>query len=128
MDDPVNAFPLHFGGGSWGTAAVALFAHPDRLPDFPNGGILYAWDRASFKFLGIQLMGVAVVSIWVAVLSAILFLFLRLIGLLRAGKDEETDGLDFVNGEPAYPIDAALLAFGKNSEDDDIDDEDDPPE
>jgi Amt family ammonium transporter len=27
VDDPVEAFPLHTGGGCWGTLAVGLFSN-----------------------------------------------------------------------------------------------------
>ena len=128
VDDPVNAFALHYGGGCWGTIAVGLFAHPDRLAKWPEGGVLYGWDRAAFKLLGVQLLGCVVVTCWVMVLSIALFISLRIVHLLRVSKASEEEGLDFINGEPAYPIDAALLhatSFYNEDDDDDDDDDDD---
>ena len=43
VDDPVEASPLHFSGGSWGTIAVGLF---DR-----NKGLFYA-GYGGWSYLG----------------------------------------------------------------------------
>ena len=110
IDDPVNAGPLHLGCGWWGTLACGLFLHGDRyLPDHPSGGVLYGWDSDAFLFFGIQVIGAATIFAWVAVICTIYFLFMHAIGMLRVTEEEEDEGLDFRNGEPAYPIDPAIL-------------------
>lgn len=110
IDDPVNAIAIHMFGGIWGTIAVALFANNGRLDSIPNGGILYAWDGDSFIQLGIQAIGLAVIVAWTFVWAFLLFGGLRIAGLLRVSEEQETDGLDFIDGEPAYPMDPAILA------------------
>lgn len=110
IDDPLSASAVHLSGGIWGTVAAGLFIHHDRLASLPNGGILYGWDGDAFIFFGIQAIGCACVFAWTAANSALIFGVLRLLGLLRVTKEEEEEGLDFKNGEPAYPIDPAILA------------------
>ena len=122
IDDPVTATPIHLGGGVWGVMAVAFFAHTDRLDFLPNGGILYAWDADAFLFMGVQLMGAAVISAWSFLFAAIIFLFFRVTGLFRVSKEEEIEGLDFADGDPAYPMDfniAGLSGASNRSEADD---------
>jgi len=110
IDDPVTAVPIHFFGGIWGVLAVGLFASSGRIDELPDGGILYAWNGDAFIFMGIQVIGVTVIAAWSMVLCAILFIFLRLIRLFRVTKNQENDGLDYLDGEPAYPMDPAILA------------------
>lgn len=45
VDDPVEAFPLHTGGGLWGTLAVGIFSNVN--------GIIYNFNSVGFKQLGI---------------------------------------------------------------------------
>ena len=110
IDDPLSASAVHLAGGLWGTLAAGLFIHHDRLASLPNGGILYAWDGDAFIFFGVQSIGCAVVFAWTALNAAIIFGCLRLLGMLRVTEEEEEEGLDFKNGELAYPIDPAILA------------------
>ena len=92
--------------------AVAFFAHTDRLDFLPNGGILYAWDADAFLFMGVQLIGCAVITAWSLLFSTILFLLFRVTGTLRVSKEEEIEGLDLAGGDPAYPMDFDMAGFG----------------
>ena len=49
VDDPLDAFAVHFGGGFWGIIAVCLFAN--------DSGILYAWNGDAFAQLLWNLIG-----------------------------------------------------------------------
>ncbi len=124
IDDPVNAVAVHLGGGTWGIVAAILFLKDDRFRPIPDGGILYAWNRRAFLHFGIQWCGMATIFVWVVLWSLVSFGLLRFLGLLRVSADAEEEGLDFNNGEPAYPIDPALLAAVARDDFDEVDDED----
>eukprot|EP01094_Clydonella_sp_ATCC50884_P013296 TRINITY_DN23586_c0_g1_i1.p1 TRINITY_DN23586_c0_g1~~TRINITY_DN23586_c0_g1_i1.p1 ORF type:complete len:451 (+),score=111.72 TRINITY_DN23586_c0_g1_i1:171-1523(+) len=110
IDDPLNACPVHLFGGIWGVLSVALFAPAGRLPFATDGGVLYAWDRHAFVQLGNQALGATCIMAWVLVCTTPVFLLLHLGGHLRVSPEAEEDGLDFIEGEPAYPIDLAVFA------------------
>lgn len=116
IDDPVNAGPLHLGCGLWGPIATGLFLHPDRvLPGLPNGGVVYGWDADAFIFFGIQVIGCATIIAWSIFVSGSFFLLMRVIGHLRVPKAAEEEGLDYKNGEPAYPLDPSILEDSSRS-------------
>jgi len=98
------------GGGFWGVIAVMLFAHPNRIPHIATGGVLYAWDRNAFVGLGKNLLGGACICAWTALFTFSIFGSLALIGHLRITPEAEEDGQDFIEGEPAYPIDLAVFS------------------
>jgi ammonium transporter, Amt family len=112
IDDPIHACPIHLGGGIWGVLAAGIFSHPDRsaIPFLQDGGIVYSGNADSFIAFGIQCIGAAVIFCWAFSTSALVFGVLRLLGLFRVDENAEEEGLDFVNGEPAYPIDPAILS------------------
>ena len=77
IDDPVGALSVHLLNGIWGTVAVGLFAS--------NGD--------DITLLG-QLKGIIVVAIFAFVSSYIILYIINKIMPLRAGNDEEMQGLD----------------------------------
>jgi len=83
FDDAVGAIPVHLGAGIWGTVAVAFFVSP------PDG-------LDMFSFLGVQLLGVAVVALYVFPL-AMLFFYVsgRFVGY-RVSSQAEIVGLNIV--------------------------------
>ncbi len=90
VDDPVGAVGVHGICGAVGTILTGLFAYYD----FGQGeklGLLYG---GGFHFLGIQLLGVAAVILWVAVMMTIIFNVLKHTIGLRASAEEEIEGLD----------------------------------
>ena len=111
VDDPVNATAVHLACGWWGTLAAGLFINADRIPELPNGGVLYAWDSDSFIHFGIQAIGCATIIAWSSLMSIVIFGTLRVTGNLRVAKEHEGEGLDYHNGEPAYPLDPAILGM-----------------
>ena len=90
--------------------AVMLFAHPNRIPHIATGGVLYAWDRNAFVGLGKNVLSGACICAWTAFWSLLVFGSFSLAGHLRISPDAEEDGMDFIEGEPAYPIDLAVFA------------------
>ena len=87
VDDPVGALSVHLVNGIWGTIAVGLFAS--------NGD--------DITLLG-QLKGIFVIAIFAFVSSFVILYIINKIMPLRAGNDEEMQGLDVEEcGLEAYP-------------------------
>lgn len=85
IDDPLEASPVHLGGGSWGIICVAFFHTEKGLFYNPAEGI---------KLLGIQLLGLFAIIAWVAFWSILLFSILNKYKLFRVPKEIEIMGLD----------------------------------
>ena len=83
IDDPVGAISVHGTVGIFGVLAVAIFGD------------------ASF---GGQLLGLAVIIVWVGVTSFVAWLLIKLIMGLRVSEEEEMNGVDIAEcGMEAYP-------------------------
>jgi Amt family ammonium transporter len=85
IDDPLEASPVHLGGGAWGTLCVGLFNQ--------DNGLFYN-PRAGIKLFGIQLLGVIAIVLWVSLWSIFLFTLLNKYHLFRVPKEIEIMGLD----------------------------------
>jgi len=84
IDDVVGAFPVHTGGGVWGTIAVALFGNSEIL-----GTGLPMFDQ-----LKVQFLGVAVAGVW-AFGTGYLFLYIiNKITPIRVDQEHEHIGLN----------------------------------
>lgn len=84
IDDPVGAISVHGVCGIWGLLAVS-FTNPD--------GSLVA-----------QLIGIAVIFLWVFITSLIVWLIIKVTMGLRVSEEEEMEGVDFAEcGLAAYP-------------------------
>jgi Amt family ammonium transporter len=87
IDDPVGALSVHLVNGIWGTIAVGIFAS--------NGD--------NITLLG-QIKGIFIVAIFAFISSYIVLFIINKIMPLRAGNDEEMQGLDVEEcGLEAYP-------------------------
>ena len=116
IDDPLDAFAVHGACGAWGCFAVGLFATKDyAYCGAPNngaggcdGGLFYGGMGA---LLGTQILGVFIEMAWVITLTSILFLSLKLAGILRTSADVERAGMDVSkHGGHAYPTEDATAA------------------
>ena len=89
IDDPVGAVGVHFANGVWGTIAVGLLANP-AAPAGLNG-LFYT---GSARLLGIQVLGIASILLWTAVMMTITFIVIKKTIGLRVSMEEEIKGLD----------------------------------
>ena len=79
-----------------------------------DGTFLYL---SPFYQLGWTLLGVLIICLWTAVLSALLFAFLWYFDWLRIEADIEIRGIDIpMHGEPAYPTAAYGHGWHKDEE------------
>lgn len=83
VDDPVGAVAVHGVNGLWGTMAVGLFA--------TQGGLFYGGGA---HLLGVQVLGVAVISAWGLVTTGLVLSIIKAAGLLRPSKKAEEAGMD----------------------------------
>ncbi|MEM0989939.1 MAG: ammonium transporter [Pseudomonadota bacterium] len=102
IDDVVGAIPVHLFAGIWGTLAVAIHTRAEND------------DGSSFTFieqLWVQFFSLAVVGIFVFVVSLILWVVLKGAMGIRVSEEAELAGLDTTElGMEAYPD------FGKGSQ------------
>eukprot|EP00639_Heterosigma_akashiwo_P010118 CAMPEP_0206368232 /NCGR_PEP_ID=MMETSP0294-20121207/4553_1 /ASSEMBLY_ACC=CAM_ASM_000327 /TAXON_ID=39354 /ORGANISM="Heterosigma akashiwo, Strain CCMP2393" /LENGTH=675 /DNA_ID=CAMNT_0053814705 /DNA_START=54 /DNA_END=2082 /DNA_ORIENTATION=+ len=101
VDDPLEAFAVHGGGGVLGVLVTGLFAHPAYLEEGAKVGLIYGGG-----LLGPQLMGLATILVWGGlVFGCVLYLINKVpVFALRAEKDAELLGLDFAYHDGfAYP-------------------------
>ena len=82
-DDPVGAIAVHGVCGTFGTMAVGIFAE--------QGGLLYG---GGFHLLGVQILGVAVISLWGFGSTYAIFSLLKKTVGIRVSKEDEIMGLD----------------------------------
>uniref|UniRef100_A0A1I7WL83 Ammonium transporter n=1 Tax=Heterorhabditis bacteriophora TaxID=37862 RepID=A0A1I7WL83_HETBA len=110
IDDPLDAFAVHAGGGFWGLISTCIISHD---------GIVYAISdaiaaengslhiRQAFAQLGWQLICILAIIIWSTLWMWPIFVFLKKIGKLRVSEEVEINGLDiYKHGEAAYPLHA----------------------
>jgi ammonium transporter, Amt family len=92
IDDPVGAIAVHGVNGYFGTVAVGLFA---------EGKGLFASGNADF--LGTQVLGVTVISLFSFVVSYLIFTLMKKTIGIRIKRREELAGIDAVEfGAEAY--------------------------
>lgn len=109
IDDPVGAFAVHGVSGSLGTLAVGLFAMPELTKGVGQGysGLFYG---GGWHLLGVQALGLVVVSVWGFTLTWGALVLIKRIMPVRVSRDEELVGLDVgIHGVPAYNQDHDFL-------------------
>ena len=97
IDDSLDVLGVHGVGGALGTLLlpVAAVIGAGGLPSALHGGV--------GPQFGIQLLGVAIVSVWSAAASYGLVKLTDAVVGLRVSRDDEIQGLDFAShGESAY--------------------------
>ena len=88
VDDPVGAVGVHGLNGAFGTLAVGLFSDGSGT-DWK--GLLVG---GGFHGFGIQVAGMAITILWVAVTMTIIFQVIKHTIGLRVSEEEEIQGLD----------------------------------
>ncbi len=104
IDDPVGAVAVHAFNGVWGTLAVGLFAAPAVGGLTGMGDVAGLFYGGGFAQLGVQVIGVAAVSVWAFGTMFGLFTLLKKTIGIRVSVKEELEGLDISeHGTISYP-------------------------
>merc|ERR1712146_230215 len=99
IDDAVSAAPVHAGAGIWGLIAVAFFSR--------ETGLFYIDIKDSLESFGWQILGTIVIVVWATVMALVMFIPLRMLGVLRVTREYEERGLDIsYYGGRAYNVEA----------------------
>merc|ERR1719226_331459 len=107
IDDPLDAFPVHGGCGMWGVLAAALFDWGTGMdsfhgwsgwscvgaPDCTSG----AWGEA----FAANILEIITIALWTAGFSLLVFVPLRLAGVLRADDETQEKGMDEAKHSPS---------------------------
>jgi len=102
MDDPLDAVPVHFGGGVLGVICGPIFKAVESVD-----GIAMAAIAPDANTLGWNILGLLIIILWAAFWSTLMFGGLSLIKKLRIDRETEFKGNDQIkHGESAYPRDA----------------------
>jgi ammonium transporter, Amt family len=113
-DDALDVFGIHGVGGIVGAIATGLVVNPawggagvvDYIGCSAEGAVLATCPVAAYDLVTqvtAQAKGVLVTIAWSGVGSFVIFLVLRVLGLLRVSKETEQEGLDIAeHGEAAY--------------------------
>ena len=113
-DDALDVFGIHGIGGIVGALGTGLVVNPawggagvvDYVGCSEAGAVLATCPVAAYDLvtqLTAQAKGVLVTIAWSGVGSLVIFLVLRVLGLLRVSKESEQEGLDITShGEAAY--------------------------
>lgn len=102
VDDVVDAFPVHGACGIWGVLALGFFGNPDE--GMGGNGVFYGGDQ-----LGTQIFAVFLIILWAGGLSALIFLPLRMLKMLRMGDEFQEKGADVMEHSPAKAYSADNL-------------------
>lgn len=90
-DDPVGAIAVHGVCGSFGALAVGLFASHAVNPNVVNEGLFIG---GNLKLLGIQALGLLVVSVWSFGATFVVFKLIKALVGIKVTTDDEFEGLD----------------------------------
>ena len=88
VDDPVGAVAVHCVNGIWGTIAVGLFACNES---YGTKGLFYG---GGLRQLGVQCLGILTIGSYTVLCMILVFKVIRGTIGLRAGAEEEIEGLD----------------------------------
>jgi Amt family ammonium transporter len=98
IDDPLEAVPVHLGGGVWGLFATGFFNN--------FHGVLFEHSLKQGQFMAYQIVGIAVIFFFVSAVVAPAFIILLKTDALRADKAIEEIGFDVAElGQPGVSED-----------------------
>ena len=97
IDDSLDVFAVHGIGGMLGTMLTAVFV------SVALGGNGLAEGMTIGSQLGVQALGIVIVAVWSAVLTAVIVLMLKMFLTFRVDEETEVQGLDLaLHGERGY--------------------------
>ncbi|MGB0572323.1 MAG: ammonium transporter [Alphaproteobacteria bacterium] len=97
IDDSLDVFAVHGIGGMIGTMLTAIFVSAAL------GGNGLAEGMTIGSQLGVQALGIIIVAIWSAILTAVIVLVLKMFLTFRVDEETEVQGLDLaLHGERGY--------------------------
>lgn len=100
IDDSLDVFPVHGVGGMLGIIMLSIVGNPDGFLGSGASGIS---ESGALNQLMIQLLGIALIFIWTAVLTWIILKIISYITGLRVDDETESQGLDLMShGERGY--------------------------
>lgn len=100
IDDSLDVFAVHGVGGILGSVLLGIFMSADL------GGTGYAEGAGMAGMLGTQAIGIAVVALFSAIVTALVAVGVSLFIPMRVSEDEEVEGLDQTShGERAWHFD-----------------------
>ncbi|KAK0396553.1 hypothetical protein QR680_001764 [Steinernema hermaphroditum] len=109
IDDPLDAFAVHAGGGFWGLFAVCVIGKDGvaySIVDVINGSSRRVVALA-FAKLGWNMVCALAIIIWSSITMIPVFMILKKLKKLRVPPEIEMKGLDiYKHGEAAYPLHA----------------------
>jgi len=108
IDDPLDAFAVHGACGAWGVIASGLFSEPHFskiVAGHSGGGLVYG----GYDLFVANLVYVLATCVLTIVLSAILFVALSKLNLLRAdhSSDRIPDAGAFTNAAGQHSFDSS---------------------
>ena len=100
IDDSLDVFPVHGVGGMLGIILLSIVGNPDAFLGSGASGIT---ESGALNQLMIQLLGIALIFVWTAVLTWIILKIISHITGLRVDDETESQGLDLMShGERGY--------------------------
>jgi Amt family ammonium transporter len=97
IDDVVDAFSVHGATGFWGLMALAFFGNP--ADGLGGNGVFYGGEGCGGTF-GTQLVSGLLIAAWAGMLSAIIFIPLKMAKVLRLSDDFQKAGADVMEHSP----------------------------
>jgi Amt family ammonium transporter len=99
IDDAAGAFAVHGACGAFGCIAIGFFGLPVLTGN--EAGLLVG---GGFSTVITQVVGVAVIAIYVTITGTIMWTILKVLGILRIPAKAEAMGVDaYEHGQTAYP-------------------------
>lgn len=110
IDDPLEASPMHMGGGIWGVLATGMFSTREGIKEafnLDNDAV-----HSGLQF-GTQLLGMVCIMAWTMSITFILFTVLKKTVGIRVEAQQEHAGLDAgLHEQTAYGRDIDDLGAG----------------
>mmetsp|Transcript_102804 Transcript_102804/g.219887 ORF Transcript_102804/g.219887 Transcript_102804/m.219887 type:complete len:558 (-) Transcript_102804:132-1805(-) len=116
IDDPLDAFPVHGACGAWGVLAAGFFdwgknfdhTHGWSGFDCVTGDDGTCMDGGNGLMIAANIVEILCITLWVAGLSLLIFLPLRMMGLLRATDEVQKVGGDATHHSPTKAYEGVL--------------------